>query len=61
MAVSLFLTFRQHDWRALFHLPAAATATAITGVLAAASMLPPLLILFITRKALDHDPAKCEG
>jgi hypothetical protein len=52
MAVSVFLTFRQHDWRQLLHLPATAAASTVTGLLAAAAMLPPLLILIMTRKAL---------
>jgi hypothetical protein len=52
MAVSLFLTCRQHDWRQLFHLPATAAASTVTGLLAAAAMFPPILILFMTRKAL---------
>lgn len=55
LAVSLFLTCQGHDWHTLAQLPAAPSGSLAGGIFAASAMLPAILILLMTRRALQHD------
>ncbi len=54
VALSLFFTCQRHDWRTLMHLPAAPSGSLVGGLIAASAMLPAILILLMTRRALAH-------
>lgn len=59
VTVSLFLTFREHHWHRMFHLPVPGgvdSGSIAGGVLAATAMLPALIILLMTRRAFSHPP-----
>ncbi len=54
LALSLFFTCQRHDWRTLAQLPASPGGSVIGGIIAASAMLPAILILLMTRRALAH-------
>ena len=55
LAISLFLTCQRHDWHTLAQLPAEPSGSLAGGIFAASAMLPAILILLMTRRALQHD------
>ena len=56
LTAAIFLTCRQHAWQEIFGLTSAGGPTLTGAVLAAATMLPLLLIALMTRRAFAHQP-----
>lgn len=54
LGTSLYLTCVRHDWHTLIQLPGAGAGSVAGGVLAAAGLLPAVLILLMTRRAFSH-------